>query len=67
MSRIVLSLAVGLSAPAMGHRAERAAADDKCTAKCDEEADKCSQKAGKDAGKQRDCDSGYDACLRQCN
>ena len=42
-------------------------ADDKCVAQCDKESDACMLSSGKDAGKQRECDSTYDACLRKCN
>jgi hypothetical protein len=41
-------------------------ADDKCVAQCDEQSDKCMLDAGKDTSKQRQCDSGYDECLRKC-
>ena len=45
----------------------RTLADDKCVAQCDKESDACMLASGKDAGKQRECDSTYDACLRKCN
>jgi hypothetical protein len=68
--RVVALLILGLSAasPSMAHAADRhEQGDDKCVAKCDEDADRCNQQAGKDGGKQRNCDDAYDACLRQCN
>ncbi len=60
---LLLSLSVSLTAYAVDAKLNT---DDKCAAKCDEEADKCTQHAGKDASKQRDCDTAYEMCLRQC-
>jgi hypothetical protein len=40
--------------------------DDKCDAACDAASDKCAIEAGKDAAKQRQCDTNYDTCLRNC-
>ena len=50
-----------LALPGVGY-----AADEKCTAQCDEETDRCMMAAGKDSSKQRQCDTQMDDCLRKC-
>jgi hypothetical protein len=56
-----LLLSLALSLPGVGY-----AADDKCTAQCDEDTDRCMIAAGRDNQKQRQCDAQMDDCLRKC-
>jgi hypothetical protein len=56
-----LLCAFALSLPGIGY-----AADEKCSAQCDEETDRCMQAAGKDTQKQHQCDAQNDDCMRKC-